>query len=88
VKPEAPKAEAKPAPYTGDGKMIKAPLGGDVLRLLKNEGDTVKNGDEIIILEAMKMETKVVSPHDGRIARFLVQAGDKVENGDALVVIE
>jgi oxaloacetate decarboxylase alpha subunit len=88
IRAEELQAEAKPAPYTGDGKMVKAPLTGDVLRLLKNEGDTVKNGDEIIILEAMKMETKVVSPHDGKIAQFLVQPGDKVENGDALVVIE
>jgi oxaloacetate decarboxylase alpha subunit len=85
VKPEQPKAEPKPAPP--DGKTVKAPLAGDVLRLLKNEGDGVKSGEEILILEAMKMETKVVSPLDGRIAQFLVQPGDKVQNGDPLVVI-
>ncbi len=85
VRPEQPKAEPKPAPP--DGKTVKAPLAGDVLRLLKNEGDGVKSGEEILILEAMKMETKVVSPLDGRIAQFLVQPGDKVQNGDPLVVI-
>jgi oxaloacetate decarboxylase alpha subunit len=84
----APKTAAKPAPTPADGKTIKAPLTGDVLRLLLNEGDAVKNGQEILILEAMKMETKVVSPYDGRVARYLVAPGDKVENGDALVVIE
>jgi oxaloacetate decarboxylase alpha subunit len=83
---EAPKAAAEA--YSGNGQTIKAPLTGDVLRLLLNEGDAVKNGDEILILEAMKMETKVVSPYDGKVAKYLVQPGDKVENGDALVVIE
>ena len=77
---------AGPAP-SADGKVVNAPLTGDVLKLLKNEGDPVKNGEEILILEAMKMETKVVSPHDGTIARYLVQPGDKVENGDPLVEI-
>jgi biotin carboxyl carrier protein len=82
----APAAAPAPAP-SADGKVVNAPLTGDVLRLLKNEGDPVKNGEEILILEAMKMETKVVSPHDGTIARYLVQPGDKVENGDPLVEI-
>jgi oxaloacetate decarboxylase alpha subunit len=86
VKPAEPAPAAKPAP-PADGKMVKAPLTGDVLRLLLNEGDAVKSGDEILVLEAMKMETKVVSPHDGQIAQFLVQPGDKVQNGDPLVVI-
>jgi oxaloacetate decarboxylase alpha subunit len=89
IAPSAPAATPTPtAPPAADGKTVDAPLTGDVLRLLMNEGDTVKNGDEILILEAMKMETKVVSPFDGRIGRFLVGPGDKVENGDPLVVIE
>ena len=85
----APAAEpqAKPLP-SGNGKVVNAPLTGDVLKLLLSEGDTVKNGQEIIILEAMKMETKVVSPHDGKIARYLVKPGDKVNNGDPLVEIQ
>jgi biotin carboxyl carrier protein len=62
-------------------------LTGDVLKLLLSEGDAVKNGQEILILEAMKMETKVVSPHDGKIGRYLVKPGDKVNNGDPLVEI-
>ncbi|MFH1314673.1 MAG: sodium-extruding oxaloacetate decarboxylase subunit alpha [Candidatus Eisenbacteria bacterium] len=89
VRPSVPRAEAGPAaPPPTRGKTVKAPLTGDVLRLLVGEGDTVKNGDEILVLEAMKMETKVVSPFDGRIGRFLVGPGNKVENGDPLVVIE
>jgi oxaloacetate decarboxylase alpha subunit len=85
AKAEAPAGQAA---YSGDGKMIKAPLTGDVLRLLKNPGDAVKNGEEVLILEAMKMETKVVSPYDGKLAQYTVQPGDKVENGDPLAVIE
>jgi biotin carboxyl carrier protein len=79
---------AGPATYSGPGNIVKAPLTGDVLRFILSEGDAVKKGDEILILEAMKMETKVVSPYDGRIAKHLVQPGDKVENGDALVAVE
>jgi pyruvate carboxylase len=89
VRPSEPKAApAAPAPAPAEGKTVNAPLTGDVLRLLMNQGDAVKNGDEILVLEAMKMETKVVSPFDGKIGRYLVAPGDKVENGDPLVVIE
>ena len=83
----AARPAAKPVP-SGDGKVVNAPLTGDVLKLLKNPGDTVKNGEEILILEAMKMETKVVSPYDGKIAGYLVKPGDKVQNGDPLVEIQ
>jgi oxaloacetate decarboxylase alpha subunit len=79
---------AGPASYSGPGNIVKSPLTGDVLRFMLKEGDAVKKGDEILILEAMKMETKVVSPYDGKIAKYLVQPGDKVENGDALVAVE
>jgi pyruvate carboxylase len=78
---------AAPAP-SGNGKIVKAPLTGDVLKLLKQAGDQVKNGEEVLVLEAMKMETKVVSPYDGRVAAYLVAPGDKVENGDPLVEIQ
>jgi oxaloacetate decarboxylase alpha subunit len=81
-------AQAAPAASTGNGKPINSPLTGDVLKLLKNDGDTVKNGDEVLILEAMKMETKVVSPFDGKITSYLVKPGDKVESGDPLVMVE
>jgi oxaloacetate decarboxylase alpha subunit len=82
----APAAEPAPGPAPG-GKVVSAPLTGDVLKLLKSDGDIVKNGEEILILEAMKMETKVVSPYDGKIVRYLVKPGDKVQNGDPLVEI-
>jgi len=85
--PQEPAQSTAPKPQVTDGKTVNAPLSGDVLRVLIEEGDEVKPGDEIIVLEAMKMETKVVSPHQGRVAQLLVKPGDKVENGDPLVVI-
>jgi oxaloacetate decarboxylase alpha subunit len=88
VKKAQPAPAAKDAAAKPDGKTINAPLAGDVLKLLVKEGDAVRSGDEVLVLEAMKMETKVVSPHDGTIGRVLVQPGDKVENGDPLVVIQ
>jgi oxaloacetate decarboxylase alpha subunit len=83
----SPQQAAKPAP-SGNGRMVKAPLTGDVLKLLKSPGDAVKTGEEILVLEAMKMETKVVSPHEGKIAAYFVKPGDKVQNGDPLVEIQ
>ncbi len=70
-----------------DGKPVNAPLTGDVLRILCNEGVSVKQGDPLIVLEAMKMETKVVSPYEGKVVSVLVKQGDKVTSGDPLVVI-
>lgn len=79
---------AQPSAYSGNGTMVNAPLSGDVLKVLVSEGAAVKEGQEIIILEAMKMETKVVAPRGGTFARAFVKPGDKVESGDPLAVIE
>lgn len=84
----APAPPAAPSAYTGSGTMVKAPLSGDVLKVLADEGSAVKEGQEIMILEAMKMETKVVSPKNGKIAKVFVAPGDKVESGDPLAAIE
>lgn len=84
----APAPAPAPSAYAGSGTMVKAPLSGDVLKVLAAEGSAVKEGQEIIILEAMKMETKVVSPKNGKIARVFVVPGDKVESGDPLAAIE
>ena len=84
---EAKVAESRPAASSGDGKVVKAPLTGDVLKVIMSEGQAVKTGDEILVLEAMKMETKVVSPYEGKISRLLVKPGDKVQSGDGLVVV-
>lgn len=86
IQPSQPKiTEVSRKPV--DGKPVNAPLAGDVLKVLCSEGGSVKQGDPLIVLEAMKMETKVISPYEGTVAAVLVKQGDKVNNGDTLVLI-
>jgi oxaloacetate decarboxylase alpha subunit len=86
--PAAPVSAGAPSAYSGNGTVVKAPLSGDVLKVLAGEGTAVKEGQEIIILEAMKMETKVVAPKAGKLAMVFIKPGDKVESGDQLAAIE
>ena len=64
---------------------VKAPMPGLVLKIVANEGDEVKKGDNLIVLEAMKMENMIKSPSDGRIKSIPVQQGDKIEKNTVLV---
>ncbi len=80
------KAEAKPAAGAVGG-TVKSPLPGAVLRLSVKEGDRVSEGQEIMVLEAMKMETAVSAPASGTI-HFLAKQGDQVQTGDALAEIK
>ncbi len=66
---------------------IRASLPGGVLKVLAKDGDSVKKGEVVMILEAMKMEIEVVSPKDGVIF-FKVSQGDNVENNQLLAVVE
>ena len=60
---------------------------GKVLKIEASVGQSVKAGDNIVILEAMKMEIPVVAPQDGTVASIDVAAGDAVESGDALATM-
>ncbi len=66
---------------------ISAPMPGLVLRIPAEEGDTVNVGEEVIVLEAMKMETPVSSTANGTVKAILVKQGDQVKAGDALMEI-
>lgn len=66
---------------------LKAPLPGSIFKILKNEGDEVKKGDTIIIMEAMKMENNIQSEKDGKIVTMKVKEGDSVLQNDVLVEI-
>lgn len=79
----APKAAPKAAAAAG-GVAIKASLPGKVVKIEANVGQAVKAGDNVVVLEAMKMEVPVVAPQDGTIASIDVAVGDQVESGDAL----
>lgn len=60
---------------------------GTILRVLINEGQNIKAGEVLCILEAMKMENEIVAPIDGLIASLKIDANQKVDSGDLLVVI-
>jgi biotin carboxyl carrier protein len=73
--------------YAVAGEALTAPMPGTVLSVLKKTGDKVKNGDVVLILEAMKMENEVVAAVDGIITQVLVGKGSVVKTGDPLVLI-
>jgi len=66
---------------------ITAPLAGKIWKILVKVGDQVQVEDELMILEAMKMENPVYAPVDGRIAENKVSEGDQVEANQVLMVI-
>lgn len=91
VKPAAPAAAApkaeKPAAAAGTGTKIKAPLPGTITEMKVKVGDTVKNGDTVVVLEAMKMQNNIEAECDGTVTSVLVNPGDTVMEGDTLITI-
>ena len=91
--PAAPKAPAAPAaapkaaaPAGAAGAVtVKAPRPGNILDVTVAAGASVKAGDVLVILEAMKMENEIVAPQDGTVASVNVNKGDTVNSGDVLV---
>ncbi len=71
----------------GRGRVI-SPIQGTVLRVAASDGDTVKAGDLICVIEAMKMENEISAPHDGVLSQVSVSEGDTVQTGALLAVVE
>ncbi|MFF5212470.1 biotin/lipoyl-binding carrier protein [Streptosporangium sp. NPDC000396] len=67
---------------------VRAEMVANVWKVLVNEGDTVEDGDTLVILESMKMEIPVIAEDDGVIAELKVAEGDVVQEGDLIAVIE
>ena len=67
---------------------LNAPMPGKVVEVKIKKGSSVKKGDTLVILEAMKMEHKVSAPANGKISKVLISQGDQVENGQTLVVLD
>ena len=67
---------------------IRSNMQGMVLQVMVNRGATVKKGDTLIVLEAMKMENPIHSPVDGKVTEIFVDTGDVVQNGDVLLVVQ
>ncbi|MDM7860090.1 sodium-extruding oxaloacetate decarboxylase subunit alpha [Alteromonas sp. ASW11-36] len=86
VTPAAPVA-ASPAAPADTGASIDAPLSGTIVKLLVRVGDAVQEGDVVVILEAMKMETEVRASSAGVVSQVLVADGDSVQSGQSLLVM-
>ncbi|MFB0971628.1 MAG: biotin/lipoyl-binding protein [Neofamilia sp.] len=69
-------------------EVVDAPMPGNIWKILVSEGDTVKMGDTLLILEAMKMENEIVAPKDGKVVKIVTSAGANVNTGDKLVIVE
>ena len=67
---------------------ISAPMPGSIVEILVKVGDEVKENDEVIILEAMKMENPIFAPSDGTVKEIKVQEKDSVEADQILMVLE
>ncbi len=95
VKPKTPTIIRKTAVSTpeeqgaklaaGGGGNLKAPLPGNIFKMLVNKGDVVKKGDTLLIMEAMKMENEIKAEKDATIKTVKVKEGDSVLQGDILI---
>ena len=88
----APAAAPAPAPaaapvVTGAGEPVNAPMPGNILKVNVTNGQAVKAGDVLCVLEAMKMENEIMAPKDGTVTQVLVSKGANVDTGAPLVVI-
>lgn len=77
---------AAPAPV-GDGTKVESPMPGNIVDVKVNVGDTVKTGDVLVVLEAMKMENDIVAPCDGKVTSITVKKGDTVNSNDTLATV-
>ena len=80
----APVASAPQAAAKAGNVAVSAPMPGKILAVKAKEGDSVKAGDVLLVLEAMKMENDIVAPQDGVVASINVKVGDSVESGAKL----
>ena len=87
----APAAAAPAAAPAGGalaaGEVVKSPMPGNILKILVSQGQQVKEGETLIILEAMKMENEIVATRAGSVAQIAVSKGQVVETDTPLVVI-
>ena len=79
-------APAAPA-VTGAGEPVNAPMPGTILKVNVKQGDAVKSGTILCVLEAMKMENEILAPKDGTVTQVVVSKGSSVDTGAPLVVI-
>ncbi len=90
VKPSSDNAQnpsASAESPSGDAQHIDAPLSGNVFKILVQTGDAVEEGDVVMILEAMKMETEIRSAFTGTVSEVLAKEGEAVASGQPLIAL-
>ena len=84
----APAAAAAPAAKpAGAGEKVNSPLPGVIIEVSVKEGQQVKKGQKVVVIEAMKMENEIPAPKDGTITEIHVHKGDSLQEGDPVVTI-
>jgi methylmalonyl-CoA carboxyltransferase small subunit len=78
-------AGAAPTAVADESKACRSPVSGMVVKVIAAAGDSIKAGDSLLVLEAMKMETNITAPQSGVIASIKVAQGARVQTGDVLV---
>lgn len=87
-KPETVEPVKKETVAAGSGNKVYAPLPGTITEIKVNVGDTIKAGDTVVVLEAMKMQNNIEADYSGKITSILVKQGDTVLEGSTLLTIE
>lgn len=87
-----PEAANEPTPAAQssaptEGTEVNAPMAGTILKVNVSAGDSVSEGDTLVVLEAMKMENEIVAPGDGVVGEVFVSANDRVESDQILLTI-
>ncbi len=88
VEVEDPRARRRPGPGLEGRAEVTAPMPGRVVRVLAREGEQVKAGQGLLVVEAMKMQNEMQAPKSGRLVRLTVREGEAVSAGQVLATIE
>lgn len=85
---EEVKKEVKKEEVSEGANQILAPIAGKILEVKVNVGDSVKKGQTVAVIEAMKLENEIQSAYEGKVVDILVSAGSDIRNKDAMIVLE